>query len=54
VAQPATMTLDQMPVDAPADDAVITVWNGERWVAYDKWLTAMVEDQFRQYRSLSK
>ena len=32
------LTLDQISVDAPADDAVLTVWNGERWVAYDRWL----------------
>lgn len=37
-AAPAQLTLDQIPVDAPFDDAVLTVWNGERWVAYDKWL----------------
>ena len=35
---PAQFTLDQIPVDAPFDDAVLTVWNGERWVAYDSWL----------------
>jgi hypothetical protein len=30
--------LDQIPPDAPMDDATVTVWNGERWVAYDRWL----------------
>jgi hypothetical protein len=30
--------LDQIPPDAPMDDAVLTVWNGERFVAYDSWL----------------
>ena len=35
---PAQLTLDQIPADAPFDDAVLTVWNGERWVAYDSWL----------------
>jgi hypothetical protein len=30
--------LDQIPVDAPMDDATLTVWNGARWVAWDKWL----------------
>jgi hypothetical protein len=30
--------LEQIPADAPMDDATITVWNGERFVAYDKWL----------------
>ena len=24
--------------DAPADDATLTVWNGNRFVAYEKWL----------------
>lgn len=37
-AAPAQLTLDQISVDAPFDDAVLTVWNGERWVAYDAWL----------------
>lgn len=30
--------LEQIPADAPMDDATITVWNGERFVAWDKWL----------------
>lgn len=30
--------LDQIPADAPMDDATLTVWNGERWVAWKKWL----------------
>ena len=30
--------LEQVPPDAPMDDATITVWNGERFVAYEKWL----------------
>jgi hypothetical protein len=30
--------LDQIPADAPMDDATLTVWNGERWVAWDRWL----------------
>ena len=30
--------LDQVPPDAPVDDATLTVWNGERFVAYDTWL----------------
>jgi hypothetical protein len=29
--------LAQMPSGAPMDDATLTVWNGERWVAYDRW-----------------
>ena len=36
--------LEQIPPDAPMDDALITVWNGERFVAWEKWLaTAPVE-----------
>lgn len=27
-----------VPADAPMDDATLTVWNGERFVAYDRWL----------------
>jgi hypothetical protein len=30
--------LDQIPPDAPMDDATLTVWNGERFVTYDLWL----------------
>jgi hypothetical protein len=30
--------LEQIPVDAPMDDTTLTVWNGERWVAWDRWL----------------
>jgi hypothetical protein len=29
--------LDQIPPDAPMDDATITVWNGERFAANHKW-----------------
>lgn len=39
--------LSQIPADAPMDDATLTVWNGERWVAWDKWLATapiIVED----------
>ena len=38
--QPALQTslLDEIPADAPMDDVTLTVWNGERFVAYDKWL----------------
>ncbi len=35
--EPSQLTLDQIPVDAPADDAVLTVWNGERWLAWETW-----------------
>jgi len=30
--------LEQIPPDAPMDDATITVWNGQRFVAFEKWL----------------
>ncbi|HZT29464.1 MAG TPA: hypothetical protein VFA33_06255 [Bryobacteraceae bacterium] len=30
--------LSQIPADAPMDDATLCVWNGERFVAWDKWL----------------
>jgi hypothetical protein len=30
--------LEQIPVDAEMDDATITVWTGEKFEAYDKWL----------------
>ena len=34
--RPASV-LEQIPPDAPMDDATITVWDGERWLAYDLW-----------------
>ncbi len=40
--------LEQVPPDAPADDAVLTVWNGERFVAWEKWLATapvVIEDR---------
>jgi hypothetical protein len=30
--------LDGIPPDAPMDDATLTVWNGKRFVAYERWL----------------
>jgi hypothetical protein len=30
--------LAQIPVDAEMDDDTITVWNGVKFEAYDKWL----------------
>lgn len=30
--------LEQVPPDAPVDDTTLTVWNGERFVAWDTWL----------------
>ncbi len=29
--------LEQIPAEAPMDAATITVWNGQRWVAFAKW-----------------
>jgi hypothetical protein len=40
--------LSQIPADAPTDDATLTVWNGERWIAWEKWLATapiLVEEQ---------
>lgn len=37
-ADSAPRLLEQIPPDAPTDDATITVWDGERFVAYEKWL----------------
>ena len=30
--------LEQIPADAPMDDATLTVWTGERFMSYDEWL----------------
>jgi hypothetical protein len=30
--------IDDVPPDAPMDDATLTAWNGERFVAYETWL----------------
>ena len=39
-----TSLLDQIPPGAAMDDATLTVWNGERFVAYDSWLaTATIQ-----------
>ncbi len=41
--------LEQVPLDAPMDDATLTVWNGERFVAYDRWrATAPVVTEEKQ------
>jgi hypothetical protein len=41
----ASVLLD-VHLDAPRDDAILTAWNGERFVAYEKWLeTASVVDE---------
>jgi hypothetical protein len=43
--------LEQIPADAPMDDATINVWNGQRWVAWDKWLATaplIVEEKPRE------
>jgi hypothetical protein len=39
---PALSALEQVPLDAPYDDpdAVLHVWNGERWVPWEKWRAA--------------
>ena len=29
--------LDQIPPDAPMEDATIAAWDGERFVAWEKW-----------------
>lgn len=33
--------LDGIPPDTPMDDATLTVWNGESFVAYDTWLATV-------------
>lgn len=33
-----TALLADVPPAAPMDDAVLTVWNGERFVAWEKWV----------------
>ena len=33
---PASL-LEQIAADAPMDDSTLTVWDGERFVAYDTW-----------------
>lgn len=33
-----TSAMADVPADAPMDDATVTVWNGQRFVAYEKWL----------------
>ena len=32
--------LSEIPGDAQMDDATITVWDGQRFVAWEKWLAA--------------
>ncbi len=40
---PASL-LEHIPADAPMDGATITVWNGDRFLAYDAWrATAPIE-----------
>lgn len=34
---PQPFRLEDVPPDAPMDDAVITVWNGDRFIAWEKW-----------------
>lgn len=43
--------LELVPADTPADNATISVWNGERFVTYDKWLATaplVVQEQEEQ------
>lgn len=43
-AAPPLSLLEEIPPDAPMDDAVLTVWNGERFIAWDRWrATAPIE-----------
>ena len=47
-AQAQGSLLSQVPVDAPYDDpdAVMHVWNGKKWISYEKWLaTAPIESE---------
>ena len=47
--------LEQIPPGAPMDDATLTVWNGERFVAYDKWLaTALLVTEERSHEPKSR
>ena len=49
--------LSQIPADAPMDGATLTVWKGERWVAWDKWLATapiIVEDLSAEEAALPK
>lgn len=45
--------LEGISPDAPMDDAAITVWDGERFVSYDKWLATaplIVEERTEESR----
>jgi hypothetical protein len=47
-ASPRPLALSDVPPDAPADDAVLTAWNGERFIAWEKWLATapiVIEDR---------
>ena len=49
--------LEQIPPDAPMDDATLTVWNSERWVAFDKWLATaplVLEDRPQEKAGIAK
>jgi hypothetical protein len=41
---PPPSLLEEVPPDAPMDDAVITVWNGERFIAWEKWVATAPVD----------
>ncbi|MCC6366883.1 MAG: hypothetical protein IT165_25455 [Bryobacterales bacterium] len=53
---PAQLALADIPVDSPADDALLTVWDGQRWVAYDTWLARapIVRDEYAPAQATSK
>lgn len=47
----AANVLEQIPADVPMDDATITGWTGERFMAYDQWLAkrpVAIEDEPQQ------
>lgn len=41
--EPAPERLEDIPPDAPADDALLTFWNGERWEDFAHWPPYTVE-----------
>ena len=49
--------LVQIPADAPMDDATITVWNGERFVAWEKWLATapiITEERTQEVKAVDR
>lgn len=46
-----TSLLELVPADAPMEDTTLTIWTGERFVAYDKWLATallVVQEQSQE------